>query len=188
MKSFFQDNHLAQQVFLANLQPPKSYDLKFFQSWLRRPKMGNFPLRGPDQHTWSAESNHDLLAIQRRSSRDPFSRWISNSLIPCLHKKFLRRFKKPLPEDPESEICLYEEGKVAIVMNVLSIVVASMLPIASILILYFVQNTLDRLAIAVAFTGLFALCLSVTTRARRVEIFAATSTSVAHPFLLPPED
>lgn len=138
--------------------------------------MGNFPLRGPDQHTWITENTHDLLAVQRRSSRDPISRWVSNSLIPYLHKKYLRRLKKPLPEDPESEICLYEEGKIAVVMNVLSIVVASMLPIASILILYFVQNTLVRLAIAVAFTGLFALCLVLTTRARRVEIFAATST------------
>jgi hypothetical protein len=42
------DEHLAQQVFLANLPPPKTYDLTFFRSWLRRPKMGNFPLRGPD--------------------------------------------------------------------------------------------------------------------------------------------
>jgi hypothetical protein len=175
-ESFIQDDDLAQQAFLASLQPPKVYDLKFFQSWLCRPKMGNFPLRGPDQNTWTSENSHDLLAIQRRSSRDPFSHWITCSFIPYLHKKFLRRFKKPLPEDPESEICLYEDGKVAIVMNVLSTVVASMLPIASIIILYFVVNTLDRLAIAVAFTGLFALCLVLTTRARRVEIFAATST------------
>jgi hypothetical protein len=138
--------------------------------------MGNFPLRGPDQNAWAPENNYDLLAIQRRSSRDPFSHWISTAFIPYLHRKFLNRFKKPLPEDPESEICLYEDGKVAMVMNILSTVVASMLPIASIVILYFVHNTLDRLVIAVAFTGLFALCLALTTRARRVEIFAATST------------
>lgn len=137
--------------------------------------LGNSPLRGPDQHSWSEDHTHDLLAIHNRSSRDPLSRWVVNSLIPYLHAKLLHRFKKPLAEDPESEICGYEESAVANVMNVLSIVVASMLPIASIVILYFVENMLDRLPIAVAFTGLFALCLALTTRARRVEIFAATS-------------
>lgn len=60
-------------------------------------------------------------------------------------------------------------------MDILVTVLASLIPIASILILYFVANTLDRLAIAVAFTGMFAFCLAVTTRARRVEVFAATS-------------
>lgn len=60
-------------------------------------------------------------------------------------------------------------------MDILVIVLASLIPIASILILYFVANTLDRLAIAVAFTGMFAFCLAVTTRARRVEVFTATS-------------
>lgn len=60
-------------------------------------------------------------------------------------------------------------------MGILVTVLASLIPIASILILYFVANVLDRLAIVVAFTGLFAFSLAVTTRARRLEVFAATS-------------
>jgi hypothetical protein len=50
-----------------------------------------------------------------------------------------------------------------------------MLPISSIVVLYFVSSTLARLAIVVGFTGLFALCLALTKRARRVEVFATTS-------------
>ncbi len=138
--------------------------------------MGNFPILGPDHESWSQSNTHDLLAIRRRSSSDPFSRWLLNTIIPYLHAKLFKRYKKPLPEDPESEICNYEDSKVASAVNVLSTVVASMLPIASVIILYFVSNTRDRLAIAVAFTGLFAFCLAVTTRARRIEVFAATST------------
>jgi hypothetical protein len=142
--------------------------------------MGNLPIGGIDQDTWSSPTySHDLLAISRRTSSDPFSHWVSNIIIPYLHLKCLKRFKAPIPEDPESEICHYEDGNVATVVNVLSTVLASMLPITSILILYFVSNTLDRLAIAVAFTGLFAFCLAVMTRARRVEVFAATSAYMA---------
>ncbi|CZR51277.1 uncharacterized protein PAC_01152 [Phialocephala subalpina] len=170
------NDYLAQQVFLSNQQPPKAYDLNFFTGWLKRSKWGNNPLRGLDHDTWSSPRNsHDLIAIQRRSSTDPFSQWLCNKIIPCLHRKFLGRFKKPMADDPESQICNYREGRIAKTMDVLSTVIASMLPITSIVILYFVSNTLDRLGIAVAFTGLFALCLVMTTRARRVEIFAATS-------------
>jgi len=60
-------------------------------------------------------------------------------------------------------------------VGILDTVLASLIPIASILILYFVANVLDRLAIAVTFTGLFVFTLAVMTRARRVEVFAAAS-------------
>jgi len=138
--------------------------------------MGNFPLRGLDQEAWSSPTTtNDLLAVEKRSSGDPFSRWITNTLIPFFHTKLFKHFKAPIPEDPESGICNYDDGKVARFVHVLSTVVASMLPITSIIVLYFVSDPHNRLAIAVAFTGLFAFCLAVTTRARRVEIFAATS-------------
>jgi hypothetical protein len=103
--------------------------------------------------------------------------------------------KKPIPSDPASEIVHYPEAPLHTFLTVLVTVLASLIPITSIgqrisqrscptasaltcrakVILYFVSNTLNRLAIAVAFTGLFAFCLAVTTQARRVEIFAATS-------------
>lgn len=74
-----------------------------------------------------------------------------------------------------SQIYLYEDERIVKAVDVLSIVFASMLPIASILVLYFVSDTLNRLAIAVVFEGLFAFALAITTRASRGEIFAATS-------------
>jgi hypothetical protein len=143
--------------------------------WYRREKMGNLPLRGLDRHIWSAESTN-LLAIHHRTSSSPFTRWLSNRLIPFLHRTFLHNYKTPLQDDPVSGICKYSERKIERMMEVLVTVLASLMPITSILVLYFVSNTSDRLAIAVAFTGIFALCLAVTTRAKRVEVFAATST------------
>jgi len=136
--------------------------------------MGDFPLIGKDKHVWSLEST-DLLAIHRRTSSSPFTRWLSNVLIPFLHRVLLYRYKKPVVHDPESGICKYDEKEIERAMDVLVTVLASLIPIASILILYFVSSTLNRLAITVAFTGNFAFCLAVTSRARRVEVFAATS-------------
>lgn len=287
--SHFPDKHLAQQVFLANLQPPKSYDLKFFRSWWERPGLGNHPLESRDAESWNPEYTEDLLAIKRKESTDPFSRWVIYSFIPFFHHKLYKRWKKPLPkyasglssepiplrqdieksiserlptsllsrqeskkassrisvaslerhnskktgsstparqdsqdsqktvvnpsisqqspelnlapipirQDPETtidstpsddtdleacksaEMYRYEDSKIARVVHIITIVVASMLPITSILILYFVTNTQDRMAISVAFTGLFSCSLATTTRASRMEIFAATSAFAA---------
>jgi hypothetical protein len=141
---------------------------------MKRKRMGDFPLCGLDRNIWSPEST-DLLAIHRHTSSSPFTHYLSNTLIPYLHRILLHHYKKPVQHDPESGICKYDERRIERVMDILVTVLASLIPIASILILYFVANTLDRLAIAVAFTGMFAFCLAVMTRARRVEVFAATS-------------
>jgi len=166
---------LSQQAYLSGLRGPNSYDLDFLRSWLERPNMGDFPLRGPDQDAWSAPNTYDLLALQRRENSDPFYRWLSNSFIPFFHNLVGKRFRKPLPEDPESEICQYSEAHLSTAISILGTILASILPISSIVVLYFVQNTLVRLGLSVAFTALFSFCLALVTRARRIEIFAACS-------------
>jgi hypothetical protein len=55
--------------------------------------MGNFPLRGPDQTCWDKVHEADLVAIRRRQSSDPFSRWLINAIIPYYHKIIGYRFK-----------------------------------------------------------------------------------------------
>ena len=48
----------------------------------------------------------------------------------------------------------------------------------SIIVLYLVTSTPAQLGLVCAFTLIFSLTLALTTRARRVEIFAATAASV----------
>jgi hypothetical protein len=178
MANFLADKELMRQNYLSGIKRPRSYDLKFLRSWFERPKMGDFPLRGPDQDAWSPDKTYDLLAIQRRESSDPFSRWLADSLVPFFHNCFAKRFKQPLPEDPESEICQYSEGHLATVVNIFGTVLSSILPITSIVVLYFVTDTSVRLGLSVAFTAMFSCCLALVSRARRVEIFAASSAYV----------
>jgi hypothetical protein len=140
--------------------------------------MGNFPLRGPDQEAWSPDHTYDLIAVQCRESGDPFSSWLSDTLVPFFHNMFAKRFKQPLPEDPESEICQYSESHLSTVVNILGTVLSSILPITSTVALYFVTDTLVRLGLSVAFTAMFSCCLALVSRARRVEIFAASSAYV----------
>ncbi|KAG0651501.1 hypothetical protein D0Z07_1897 [Hyphodiscus hymeniophilus] len=189
------NEHLQQAVFLCGLKTAKSCDLETLRSWLEMPKGGFFPIESPDRHSWSVDHDDDLLAIRRRDSSDPLSRWIFDRFIPWFHNLIGKRFKvrsssptlcchrqadqKPIASDPSSEIAHYAGAPLHSAINIFVTVLASLIPITSILILYFVSNTLDRLAIVVAFTGLFAFCLAATTRARRVEIFGATSAFAA---------
>jgi len=55
--------------------------------------MGNFPLRGLDQHAWSKENETDLIAIRRRESGEPFSRWLINTIVPYFHNRIGKRLK-----------------------------------------------------------------------------------------------
>jgi hypothetical protein len=136
------DEHLALSVFLKSLKPPTTHDLEFMADWQKRPKIVDFPLIGKDKHVWSLEST-DLLAIHRLTSSSPFTRWLSNVLIPFLHRILLYRYKKLVQNDPESSICKYDEKEIERVMDILVTVLASLIPISSILILYFVSSTLN---------------------------------------------
>lgn len=155
---------------------PKPYDLEFLRSWSERPTMGDFPLRGRDRHAWALGQTNDLIALQSRVSSDPFSRWLTDSFIPFFHRILGKRFRKPVPQDPESGICEYDEGHISGVVDVLGTVVASILPIGSIVGLYFVRHVLVRLGLIVVFTAVFSLALAVFSDARRVEVFVASST------------
>ncbi|KAH6664046.1 hypothetical protein B0J14DRAFT_682577 [Halenospora varia] len=173
------NSQLSHLAYLSSFKGPKKYDLDFLRSWFERPKMGDFPLLGADRESWSPANTYDLIALQRRQSSDPFSHWLTNSFIPFFHNILGKRFKQPLPEDPESEICQYDEGCLGGVVNIIGTVVASLVPILSIVVLYFVTNILVRLGLTVAFTGAFSSLLALLSRARRVEIFAASSAFAA---------
>jgi hypothetical protein len=112
---------------------------------------------------------HSMVPQHRRKA-------IQGSFVACRFPVVIdNSLQKPIPSDSPSEIVNYAEAPLHSAIKIFVTVLASLIPITSILVLYFVSNALDRLAIAVAFTGLFAFCLAVTTRARRVEIFGATS-------------
>jgi hypothetical protein len=92
-------------------------------------------------------------------------------------------FQEPLPRDPErpadrenrSRVHQYDDVRVNAVTNVLGTIFSSIAPLVSIVVLAFVDRPKARLGLVCAFTLLFSLCLAVATKARRVEIFAATA-------------
>ncbi|KAE9374805.1 hypothetical protein N431DRAFT_557033 [Stipitochalara longipes BDJ] len=73
----------------------------------------------------------------------------------------------------------YSDARLIAAIEIVSTVISSMLPISSIIILYYVSSQRARLGIILGFTALFSLALATFTKARRVEIFAGTSAFAA---------
>ena len=81
--------------------------------------------------------------------------------------------------DPETGgLQHYKDSKINAIAHFIGTFVASMLPAASIFVLYFVPNMVDRLCIILALSALFSFSLAIFTQAKRVEIFAATAAYV----------
>jgi len=89
----------------------------------------------------------------------------------------------PLPIDPEnpavaenrSNLQHYDDRQIETVTNVLGTMFSSLAPLISIIVLSFIRSARVRLGLVCVFTFLFSGCLALATKARRVEIFAATA-------------
>ncbi|KAF7514121.1 hypothetical protein GJ744_004446 [Endocarpon pusillum] len=173
---------LLQYKEICALHGPSKHDVNCLREWLIRPECGDNFLQGVerdilhprDERYLENQRASDLVTLSREAvERDFFSQWISDEVLGKFHRWIGRRFKKPF--DPESGLYHYRKGNVRAVSHLVGILLASLIPAASIFTLYFVPHMTDRLGVIVAYTALFSICLGVFTTARRVEIFAATA-------------
>lgn len=170
------DETMAHQKMMRDLQSPAKTNLAFFRDWLTRKKMGGCPILGADRHAWDEETEYDLIALVHSKDTDSFTNWVCRTIVPGFHAVLGRYVKKPVAWDPESGICDYSESTILTVLDICGTVVSSLLSISAIVVLYLVSNMSVRLGIVAAFTAVFALVLALMTKARRVEIFVATTT------------
>ncbi|CAM6002112.1 unnamed protein product [Sphagnum balticum] len=83
--------------------------------------------------------------------------------------------ERPSVGDNQSNLHHYDDRRVEAVTNILGTIFSCIAPLVSIIVLSFVGSPNARLGLVCAFTLLFTFCLAVATKARRVEIFAATA-------------
>lgn len=147
------------------LGQPDRYNLRFLCNWLTDVAQGDFPLLGRDQYAWNDPS--DLVSLKQCNSHGPFSYALHYKFVPFLYGYF------GSDRSGDREIA---DSKLVGVASVIGCVVASLLPLTSILALYLIEDELKRLFAIIGFTGVFCLAILVFTQARMIEVFAATST------------
>lgn len=77
----------------------------------------------------------------------------------------------------------YQYQSMVAVLNGITTLLASLLPSTSIFILYFLKDPVARLIAIMVFTTAFSSTLVLFTKARRVDVFAATTAFVSQSHL-----
>lgn len=85
---------------------------------------------------------------------------------------------KGMQNEDSNGVWHYRHDTMMAVLNFFSTVLSSLLPSTSIFALYFLRSPIARLAAIMTFTTIFSLTLLLITKARRIDIFAATTALV----------
>ena len=103
---------------------------------------------------------------------------VRNVLLQLLHffqnvSNYIPKYTQRLTDD--KNVIIWSNQRVRTISRLLVIVSTIILLVVPIVLLYFFESTASRLSIIVIFMMMFLCALSLCTRARNVEIFAATA-------------
>ena len=170
------DEAIIQVLSLHQVEQPDDFDLDDIQAFLGSVDMDPDYLEGEDGATWGSvdkPSGHasDLIAIDPRKKEDDFSRFVSENAV-HLFKCGLGRLTKG---DRHLGQRVYYDSTVLKVTSWITCILASMLPIASVLVLVHLESLKTKVWVIAAFNILTSVCLRTLTEAKRAEIFAVTA-------------
>ncbi|KAK6829745.1 hypothetical protein PG987_010329 [Apiospora arundinis] len=128
-------------------------------------------------------NQHDLVFLREDTMEDDFLSKLMIGPVLKLFHRFWRFFKPPLRHDPETAaergeltaLWHYKDRNIRLVANLIGSGVSSLMPMLSIIALFYVKDTLARLGLVCAFTLVFSLFMFAATQCKRVEVFAATA-------------
>jgi hypothetical protein len=161
---------------LHRLKSPDRFDLTDIQSFLRSEDMGEDYLEGVDARMWGTREDPedhptDLVGVHPRKEADRFSSFVSERAI-CLFKCGLGRLTNGNRHLGRK---VYFDSTVLDVTLWITSIVASLLPIASILVLLHFKSLTARLWTIAAFNVAISACLNIFAEAKRSEVFAVTA-------------
>lgn len=154
---------------------PDACDINFLREWLKNEKCGNNFLSASinaEATAWDEDQSGDLIVLNRRPDR--FAAWVANSLVPMYHRRLGHLLHKRVDHDALGSFYSYNDKRLVAFGNVLCTFLSTMIPSSSILVLFYVQNTVARLLLIIGFSSLFSLVMGFVAQGRRYEIFAAT--------------
>ncbi|KAL1628562.1 hypothetical protein SLS56_005794 [Neofusicoccum ribis] len=171
------DTALLQQSRLLHLKFPARSDLSYLQSYLASRHMGPRALDGLDSEVWGTDRDPrghspDIVALLPRKRRDMFSHLVTERGAEAWFRFGLDRLSKP---SPVHGMVAYEESTLHRLTYLVATALASLLPIVSIVVLYFVGSMEARLGIIAAFNVLTSFCLAFFTAAKRTDVFAVAA-------------
>ncbi|KAL4780596.1 hypothetical protein BJX76DRAFT_364187 [Aspergillus varians] len=173
----------AQHAQLLRLKPPHKHDLKIFRTWLRD---NTFCATAVECHQWFGEQGEnakDLVTLYGRyDTVDSLTRWAFRVVVPCFDRLvvyFRRIVGSKKTEDIETGPVYYDDQKIIRVTRVISTITSAVIPASSMLVLYLVDDMITRLIIIIVYNIGFSIIIGLLAKARRVEVFAASTAFAA---------
>ncbi|KAL3458634.1 hypothetical protein BJX64DRAFT_279755 [Aspergillus heterothallicus] len=124
------------------------------------------------------ENERDLVTLcGRYENVDSLTRWVFRVGIPWFHEVVGYRSTKA--RDIEAGAVYYDDEKIIRATRVTSTITSSVIPASSMLVLYLVDHMVWRLVIIVLYNIGFSIILGLLAKARRVEVFAASTAFAA---------
>ena len=154
-------------------------DINDLNNFAHNEEMGGRWLSHPEDTIWETiqdkgkykAEQKDLVRLSGGDRYiDPWQRWIWG---PCL-QFFHRAYSKIRRPDNDAGAYVYDENSINSIAKAISMAFASLLPTASIIALYYINNNLWRLVFILVFSGVFTASLCFFTAATRIEIFIAS--------------
>ncbi|GME65638.1 uncharacterized protein LTHEOB_8511 [Neofusicoccum parvum] len=170
---------LLQQIKLAAVEPPGTFDMQYLQQYLESREMSDGILSGADRTLWGSidkpdDRAKDLLSLLCRHSEDFFSKWVTEKVVTKLIK-----LRYGSESSRERDLRNYKDNKVLRWTFLFASVLASALPVVSIAILYCVHSLKARLGLIATFNVLLSFVLATFTSAKRAEVFAVAAAFAA---------
>ena len=160
---------------LNTLNPPHKSQLFNLKEWLNDASNGF--LNDEETQTWLPDTESLYLTLTTDlGERDAFTQMMQNIIVGPYHRLIGHRLKTGQLVDSETGGVSYDKRKIDGASTLIATVLSAMLPVLTIFVLNVLQSTNARIGLTALFTMIFALVLARFSSARRIEIFAATST------------
>ena len=102
---------------------------------------------------------------------DAFTRWFTYIFDNLVARRFSKLLWRRVITD--SNTTIYKAPNSARIAEIITLMLASLLPTASIFALYYITSPVIRLTFIMLFSAVFTGCLAFFTSAKRMEIFSA---------------
>lgn len=167
------DEALASHATLMQMHKPRPQAIDVLSRCLQDLQSKDY-LLGIDRTIWDDPATRsDLITTEDSPDRDHLTQYFMAKMLGGYHSLIGRHYKEP--KGGAGDVFKYHDSHIEVIMNILSTVLSSLLPVVAIVVLYLVQSTARRLAIIAGFTAAFSFLLTIITTAKRSENFAATA-------------
>ena len=167
------DEALQAQAWLQSLERPPKHELEIMRNVLERNVDLRTSISEMDAEYLDKKYSRDMISLTPEHNRETFSRFLIKKL------GWVLLSSKEKQEARQTGFTVFSDNRVRRTTRVVAVVLASILPVLSIVILYYVHSTNIRIGLIVVFSTLFSAVVALVSDARNVEVMAGTAAYAA---------